>query len=611
MAGYPLHPKVRASARCDVIGAARLPAMHVNNGFILNGLCEIEVKGNASAWPLAGTLIPISDTEKERMLYQERSPDSGDFSSLKARSLWPRSVHELCARSRDRREVLQNGLVPVFERFLHLVQELVGDRAVHHAMVVAERHVAHRADGDGVVDDHRALLDGSETKDTHVGLANHRQPEQAAKDARVGDGERAFLHFLGLQLLRASALREVVHVALDAQNVLLIGVFHHRDEQAPVERHGDADIDFLVKDDVRSVERGVQRRIRAQPGDRGLHEEGHERQLGLVALFEFVLGLRAQGSHLGHVDFIDRVHVRGNALRRHHVLGDALPHGAHRLHFVIAEVHLFARHCRFERYVHLSAGYPRRGGRWWWRGPRRRRRSGSGVSRRGGSRRGSSGDHRFDILFADSPTRAGTLHRGEVYAVFFGHTPHQRRTVNPLARGTRGNRTSRNRRGGRSRGRGPRHCRCWRRSDRRFCRSRRSRLHGRWCRGRGARRINNADNRLNRHGLPFADLDLLQHARGRRWNFRVHLVGGNLKQRLVTLHLVAGLFQPLGDRAFENAFPHLGHYDVYGHFSFSSRSAACKSYKVSRIWGFPSNSDKRLDEVRFLYALRGYMDLQA
>src|SRR6266851_8653539 len=445
------------------------------------------------------------------LLRKENPPDSGSFSSRKARSQRPRPVRELFARSRHRREVLQNGLVPVFERFLHLVQELVGDRAVHHAMVVAERHVAHRADGDRVVDDYRALLDGAETKDTHVGLADDRQAEQAAKDARVGNRERAFLHFLGLQLLRARALREVVHVALDAQNVLLIGVFHHRDEQAPVERHGDADVDLLVEDHIGAVERGVQRRKRAQPRDRGLHEEGHERQLGLVALFEFVLGLRAQGSHLGHVDFVDRVHVRGNTLRRHHVLGDALPHGAHRLHFVIAEVHLFARHCRFERYVHLSAGYPRRGGRWWWRGPRRRRRSGSGVSRRGGSRRGSSGDHRFDILFADSPARAGTLHSGKVDAMLLGHAPYQRRTVNPLARGTRGSGCSRNRRGGRNRSPGPWWCLGWSSGGRSLYGSGRSCLCRRWRRGCGARRINNADNRLNRHGLPFADLDFFQH----------------------------------------------------------------------------------------------------
>src|SRR5207245_11396833 len=37
---------------------------------------------------------------------------------------------------------LHDRLAPVFERFLHFMQELVGDGAVHHAVVVAERHVA-------------------------------------------------------------------------------------------------------------------------------------------------------------------------------------------------------------------------------------------------------------------------------------------------------------------------------------------------------------------------------------------------------------------------------------------------------------------------------------
>src|SRR6266849_3860470 len=68
-------------------------------------------------------------------------------------------------------------------------------------------------------------------------------------------------------------------------------VFHYRHEQAPVERHGDPDVDLLVQDYVGPVERGVQCRIRAQPSDGSFHEEGHEGQLGLVALLEFILGL--------------------------------------------------------------------------------------------------------------------------------------------------------------------------------------------------------------------------------------------------------------------------------------------------------------------------------
>ena len=258
--------------------------------------------------------------------------------------------------------------------------------------------------------------------------------------------------------------------------------------------------------------------------------------------------------------------MRGNSLRRHHVLRDALPHGTHRMHFVIAEVHFFARHCRFERHVHLPARNSGCGCRWWRRWPRRYRRSRGGVSRRSSwSASGRNGG--LDVLFADSPTRPGTLNSGEVDAVLLGHAPHQRRTMNPLGCGTRGSGCN----CGRNRRRSRRPRRRWGRSSGGgdLCRRGRSRL--RWRGGRGrrrnceARRIDDAHNGLNRHSLSFADLDLLQHARRRRRNFGVHLVRGNFKQGLVALHLVAGLLQPLGDRAFENTLAHLGHYYIYGH----------------------------------------------
>ena len=57
---------------------------------------------------------------------------------------------------------LHHRLGPVFQRFFHLVQELVRDGAIHHAMVVAQCHVAHRTDGDGIVDHYRALLNRSQ-----------------------------------------------------------------------------------------------------------------------------------------------------------------------------------------------------------------------------------------------------------------------------------------------------------------------------------------------------------------------------------------------------------------------------------------------------------------
>jgi len=112
---------------------------------------------------------------------------------------------------------------PVLERFLHFMQKLVGDGAIDDAMVVAQRDVTHGADGDGIVDHHRALFDGPEAEDADIRLADHRQSEESAEDSRIGDREGAFLDFLGLEFFRTRALGKIVQIALDAEKVFLVG----------------------------------------------------------------------------------------------------------------------------------------------------------------------------------------------------------------------------------------------------------------------------------------------------------------------------------------------------------------------------------------------------
>ena len=55
---------------------------------------------------------------------------------------------------------------------------------------------------------------------------------------------------------------------------------------------------------------------------------------------------------------------------------------------------------------------------------------------------------------------------------------------------------------------------------------------------------------------------------GRRRNLGIHFIGRDLKKRLVTLHVFAGLLQPLRQGSFHNALAHLGHHDVR-HLPFS------------------------------------------
>ena len=71
--------------------------------------------------------------------------------------------------------------------------------------------------------------------------------------------------------------------------------------------------------------------------------------------------------------------------------------------------------------------------------------------------------------------------------------------------------------------------------------------------------------RIYLNGVSFPDFDVPQHAGSGSGDLGVHFVGGNLEQRLVALHFVAGLLQPLGNGAFKNGLAHLRHDDIGRH----------------------------------------------
>jgi hypothetical protein len=67
---------------------------------------------------------------------------------------------------------------------------------------------------------------------------------------------------------------------------------------------------------------------------------------------------------------------------------------------------------------------------------------------------------------------------------------------------------------------------------------------------------------VDRYCLAGLVTNLQQHARCRRRNFRIDLVGRDLEERLVAIHMVAHLLDPPDDRAFGNRLAHLGHYHI-------------------------------------------------
>src|SRR5258707_15142550 len=69
-------PEARAAGRSSILGQPHCQQSRANNGFPVNGLWKREPAKDVSVWPLAGTLIPIPDTGKERRLApKSKAPD--------------------------------------------------------------------------------------------------------------------------------------------------------------------------------------------------------------------------------------------------------------------------------------------------------------------------------------------------------------------------------------------------------------------------------------------------------------------------------------------------------------------------------------------------------
>ena len=176
------------------------------------------------------------------------------------------------------------------------------------------------------------------------------------------------------------------------------------------------------------------------------------------------------------------------------------------------------------------------------------------------------GDEPLDVFFGDAATKSGAGNLRQVDVVLLGDLAYQRAGANAsllaglgyfallfaletlllIFRQVGGNRLFAGRR--------------LRSLGLRGLRSALGRRLGRGCSGCGvAISRNYADDGIHLYGIAGLDFDLLQRARGWGGDFGVNFVGRDFKQRLVALHLLARLLQPLGDGSFKDRLAHLGH----------------------------------------------------
>src|SRR6185436_3550849 len=192
---------------------------------------------------------------------------------------------------------------------LERLQEASRVSAVDQPVVVAERQVAHRPDGDHVVYDDHTLVHRADAKNRHLRLADDRQTEQRAENAWVRDRERAALDFFRLELFAARTRRQVLNGPAGPQHVALVRAANDRYDQSLLERDGNAEVDVFLVDDVLAVDRGVRERELPDRVDRGLRDE---RRVGELRTGRLVPGLVLQPDLVDapEVHFVRRIHMR-------------------------------------------------------------------------------------------------------------------------------------------------------------------------------------------------------------------------------------------------------------------------------------------------------------
>jgi len=148
--------------------------------------------------------------------------------------------------------------------------------------------VVYRSDRNRVVDDDGVLFDIVYVKNRDLWLIDQRKSVQRFKNIWVGDGERARLHFIWVELLRMGAGRDILNRLAEVEQVLFVCISDHRNDQFVFECDRDVKVDVLLVDDVVAVDRCIDDRKLPQCVDDDLRDEGGKCQLRVG---RFVRGL--------------------------------------------------------------------------------------------------------------------------------------------------------------------------------------------------------------------------------------------------------------------------------------------------------------------------------
>ena len=98
-------------------------------------------------------------------------------------------------------------------------------------------------------------------EDGRLGLVDDGRGELVAEDAGVGEREGGTADLVGREFLGAGALGEIGNGAGQISEAALLGLADDGNDEAPIERHGDAEMDVPVVADGEALRGSFERRI--------------------------------------------------------------------------------------------------------------------------------------------------------------------------------------------------------------------------------------------------------------------------------------------------------------------------------------------------------------
>jgi hypothetical protein len=171
---------------------------------------------------------------------------------------------------------------PVFQVGLEIGHKFAGVGSVHDAVIEAKSEALDGTDRDGVVavlvgEDFGFLVEAADAEDCALRLVDDWCSKLLAEDTGVCEREGAAGDLIGRQLLSAGAVGYIDDGAGYAEEVFLLCLLDDGNDEAPLERNGNADVDVLVITDRLAFNRAVDDRVLAQRNDGGAGDEGHVR----------------------------------------------------------------------------------------------------------------------------------------------------------------------------------------------------------------------------------------------------------------------------------------------------------------------------------------------